>query len=174
MDTKDITKEQMGTLVLIHSLEGYVADKANKTDTLAEAVSKLDESLSMTDGEQFISDIESLTEKGYLISDAGDIEGDIDEDIVIEGGYRVPTVECITPKGKSALDEWEQEFKAGRAGLNGYSSVFSDTTVTNMIDNSKNIIINNNITTIRNSADNKFNIIKLLTDIVSALIKKKH
>ena len=46
------------------------------------------------------ADICSLTETGYILSDG------TEEHIKVD---RIPEVEGITPKGQSALNEWEEE-----------------------------------------------------------------
>ncbi len=102
MSTNDITKEQMETLVLIRSLEEFITDEHENLSKLDEVIWTLEESLSTEEHEKLVSDICKLTEKGYLLSDA-------EEEHIIED--RIPDVEGITPKGKYALDEWEQHFK---------------------------------------------------------------
>ncbi len=136
MNTKDITKEQMETLVLIRSLEEFIADKPDEFDSLAEAISRLDEGLSMEDGKQLIADIKSLTEKGYLISNAGENNENN------YTSYEMPTVEGITPKGKSALDEWEQELKESvskgkeeKVVIMNHYSLFGGITINNSLFN---------------------------------------
>lgn len=49
-----------------------------------------------------MADICKLTEKGYLLSDG------TEEHIKAD---RIPEVEGITPKGQSALNEWEKEIR---------------------------------------------------------------
>jgi len=102
MSTKDITKEQMDTLVLIRSLEEFITDEHENLSKLDEVIWTLEESLSTEEHKKLVADICKLTEKGYLLSDA------TEEHIIDE---QIPDVEGITPKGKYALDEWEQQFK---------------------------------------------------------------
>ena len=102
MDIKDITKEQLETLILIKSLEEFVTDEHENLSTLSGAVWTLEESLSDKEHEQLAADICKLTEKGYLLSDG------TEEHIKAD---RIPEVEGITPKGQSALDDWEKEIR---------------------------------------------------------------
>ena len=102
MDTQDITKEQLETLILIRSLEEFVTDEHENLSTLSGAVWTLEESLSDKEHEQLAADICKLTEKGYLLSDGTEEHIEID---------RIPEVEGITPKGQSALNEWEKEIR---------------------------------------------------------------
>ena len=102
MNTQDITMEQLETLVLIRSLEEFVTDEHENLSTLSGAVWTLEESLSDKEHEQLAADICKLTEKGYLLSDG------TEEHIKAD---RIPEVEGITPKGQSALNEWEKEIR---------------------------------------------------------------
>ena len=102
MNTQDITMEQLETLVLIRSLEEFVTDEHENLSSLSEVIWTLEESLSNEEHEQLVADICKLTEKGYLLSDG------TEEHIKAD---RIPEVEGITPKGQSALDDWEKEIK---------------------------------------------------------------
>ena len=102
MDIKDITKEQLETLILIKSLEEFVTDEHENLSSLSEVIWTLEESLSNEEHKQLVTDICKLTETGYILSDG--TEGHIEID-------RIPEVEGITPKGQSALDDWEKEIK---------------------------------------------------------------
>ena len=106
MNTKDITMEQLETLVLIRSLEEFITDEYENLESLNEVIWTLKESLSDDEHEKLVKDICRLTETGYLISDASE------EDIEME---RIPDVEGITPKGITALNELEQEVKSSLA-----------------------------------------------------------
>ena len=102
MNTQDITMEQLETLVLIRSLEEFVTDEHENLSSLSEVIWTLEESLSNEEHEQLVADICKLTEKGYLLSDGTEEHIEID---------RIPEVEGITPKGQSALNEWEKEIR---------------------------------------------------------------
>lgn len=102
MDIKDITKEQLETLILIKSLEEFITDEHENLSSLSEVIWTLEESLSNEEHKQLVTDICKLTETGYILSDA--TEGHIKAD-------RIPEVEGITPKGQSALDDWEKEIR---------------------------------------------------------------
>ena len=102
MDIRDITKEQFETLVLIRSLEEFVTDEHENLSTLSGAVWTLEESLSNEEHKQLVTDICKLTETGYILSDG------TEEHIKAD---RIPKVEGITPKGQSALDDWEKEIR---------------------------------------------------------------
>ena len=102
MNTQDITKEQLETLILIRSLEEFVTDEHENLSSLSEVIWTLEESLSDKEHEQLVADICKLTEKGYLLSDG------TEEHIKAD---RIPEVEGITPKGQSALNEWEKEIR---------------------------------------------------------------
>ena len=102
MDIKDITKEQLETLILIKSLEEFITDGHENLSSLSEVIWTLEESLSDGEHKQLVSDICKLTETGYILSDA--TEGHIETD-------RIPEVEGITPKGQSVLNEWEKEIR---------------------------------------------------------------
>ena len=94
--------EQLETLVLIRSLEEFVTDEHENLSSLSEVIWTLEESLSNEEHEQLVADICKLTEKGYLLSDGTEEHIEID---------RIPEVEGITPKGQSALNEWEKEIR---------------------------------------------------------------
>ena len=102
MNIQDITMEQLETLVLIRSLEEFVTDEHENLSSLSEVIWTLEESLSNEEHEQLVADICKLTEKGYLLSDG------TEEHIKAD---RIPEVEGITPKGQSALNEWEKEIR---------------------------------------------------------------
>ena len=102
MDIKDITKEQFETLVLVRSLEEFITEEHENLSSLSEVIWTLEESLSDGEHKQLVSDICKLTETGYLLSDG------TEEHI---GTDRIPEVEGITPKGQSALNEWEKEIR---------------------------------------------------------------
>ena len=110
MDIKDITKEQLETLILIKSLEEFVTDEHENLSSLSEVIWTLEESLSDGEHKQLVSDICKLTETGYLLSDG------TEEHI---GTDRIPEVEGITPKGQSVLNEWEKEIRRsiGKGGM---------------------------------------------------------
>ena len=110
MDTQDITKEQLETLILIKSLEEFITDEHENLSSLSEVIWTLEESLSDGEHKQLVSDICKLTETGYILSDA--TEEHIETD-------RIPEVEGITPKGQSALNEWEKEIRGsiGKGGM---------------------------------------------------------
>lgn len=117
MNTQDITKEQLETLILIRSLEEFVTDEHENLSTLSGAVWTLEESLSDKEHEQLVADICKLTEKGYLLSDG------TEEHIKAD---RIPEVEGITPKGQSALDDWEKEIRGSidRGGMNHLTYIY--------------------------------------------------
>lgn len=102
MDTQDITKEQLETLILIRSLEEFVTDEHENLSSLSEVIWTLEESLSDKEHEQLAADICELTEKGYLLSDG------TEEHIKAD---RIPEVEGITPRGEAVLDEFEHEIQ---------------------------------------------------------------
>lgn len=102
MDIRDITKEQFETLILIRSLEEFVTDEYENLSSLSDAIYTFEESLSDEEHKQLVKDICRLTETGYLMSDATGEHIEID---------RIPEVEGFTPKGQSALDDWEKEIK---------------------------------------------------------------
>ena len=102
MDTQDITKEQFETLVLVRSLEEFITEEHENLSSLSEVIWTLEESLSDGEHKQLVSDICKLTETGYLLSDGTEEHIEID---------RIPEVEGITPKGQSALNEWEKEIR---------------------------------------------------------------
>ena len=102
MDIKDITKEQLETLILIKSLEEFITDEHENLSSLSEVIWTLEESLSDGEHKQLVSDICKLTETGYILSDG------TEEHIKAD---RIPEVEGITPKGQSALNEWEKEIR---------------------------------------------------------------
>ena len=110
MDIKDITKEQLETLILIKSLEEFITDEHENLSSLSEVIWTLEESLSDREHKQLVSDICKLTETGYILSDA--TEEHIETD-------RIPEVEGITPKGQSVLNEWEKEIRGsiGKGGM---------------------------------------------------------
>ncbi len=70
MDIKDITKEQLETLILIKSLEEFVTDEHENLSSLSEVIWTLEESLSNEEHKQLVTDICKLTETGYILSDA--------------------------------------------------------------------------------------------------------
>ena len=102
MDTQDITKEQLETLILVRSLEEFITEEHENLSSLSEVIWTLEESLSDGEHKQLVSDICKLTETGYLLSDGTEEHIEID---------RIPEVEGITPKGQSALNEWEKEIR---------------------------------------------------------------
>ena len=102
MDIQDITKEQLETLILVRSLEEFITEEHENLSSLSEVIWTLEESLSDGEHKQLVSDICKLTETGYILSDA--TEEHIETD-------RIPEVEGITPKGQSALNEWEKEIR---------------------------------------------------------------
>ena len=110
MDTQDITKEQLETLILVRSLEEFITEEHENLSSLSEVIWTLEESLSDGEHKQLVSDICKLTETGYILSDA--TEEHIETD-------RIPEVEGITPKGQSVLNEWEKEIRGsiGKGGM---------------------------------------------------------
>ncbi len=115
MNTQDITMEQLETLILIRSLEEFVTDEHENLSSLSEVIWTLEESLSNEEHEQLVADICKLTEKGYLLSDGTEEHIEID---------RIPEVEGITPKGQSALNEWEKEIRGSiDKGAKGTSDI---------------------------------------------------
>ncbi len=109
MDTKDITKEQLETLVLVRCLEEFITDEHENLSSLSEVIWTLEESLSTEEHKQLVKDICILTENGYLKSDA--TEEHIKTDTI-------PEVESITLKGTSILDNWERELKENTSSKN--------------------------------------------------------
>lgn len=103
MEIKDITKEQLETLILLRSLEEFITDEDETYSSLSEAVDAFGEGLAKNEQEwdRFIKDILKLTEAGYIVSDATEES--------IKG--MMPEVEGITPKGQTALKELEQGVK---------------------------------------------------------------
>ena len=110
MDIKDITKEQLETLILIRSLEEFVTDEHENLSSLSEVIWTLEESLSNEEHKQLVTGICKLTETGYILSDG------TEEHIKAD---RIPEVEGITPKGQSVLNEWEKEIRGsiGKGGM---------------------------------------------------------
>ena len=115
MDTKDITKEQLETLVLVRCLEEFITDEHENLSSLSEVIWTLEESLSTEEHKQLVKDICILTERGYLISDAAEEHIKMDT---------IPEVEGITLKGTSILDEWEREFKKNNTSKNKANITF--------------------------------------------------
>lgn len=109
MDTRDITKEQLETLVLLRCLEEFITDEHENLSCLSEVIWTLEESLSTEEHRQLVKDICILTEHKYLKSDA------TAEHIKMD---KIPEVESITLKGISALDDWEKEFKENYVAKN--------------------------------------------------------
>jgi len=125
MDIQDITKEQFETLILIRSLEEFITDEHENLSSLSEVIWTLEESLSDEEHKQLVSDICKLTEKGYLLSDGTEEHVELD---------RIPEVEGFTPKGQSALDDWEKEMKGsidkgGATDLHLHFSLFGGCTI---------------------------------------------
>ena len=110
MDIRDITKEQLETLILIKSLEEFVTDEHENLSSLSEVIWTLEESLSNEEHKQLVTGICKLTETGYILSDG------TEEHIKAD---RIPEVEGITPKGQSVLNEWEKEIRGsiGKGGM---------------------------------------------------------
>ena len=102
MDTQDITKEQFETLVLVRSLEEFITEEHENLSSLSEVIWTLEESLSNEEHKQLVTNICKLTETGYILSDG------TEEHIKAD---RIPEVEGITPKGQSALNEFEHEIQ---------------------------------------------------------------
>lgn len=102
MDTRDITKEQLETLVLVRCFEEFITDEHENLSNLSGVIFTLEESLSTEEHRQLVKDICILTEHKYLKSDA------TAEHIKTD---TIPEVESITLKGISALDDWERELK---------------------------------------------------------------
>ena len=98
MDIQNITKEQFETLILLRSLEEFITDEHENLASLSEVIWTLEESLSDKEHKQLVGDICRLTKAGYILSDA--TEEHIETDTI-------PEVEGITPKGQSALKDWE-------------------------------------------------------------------
>ena len=115
MNTKDITKEQLETLVLVRCLEEFITDEHENLSSLSEVIWTLEESLSTEEHKQLVKDICILTEHGYLISDA------TGEHIKTD---KIPEVNSITLKGTSILDEWEQELKENNTSKNKENITF--------------------------------------------------
>jgi len=105
MSTKDITTEQMETLVLIRSVEEFISTESNDFDTLADALWTLNENFSVEDSIMLATNIKSLTKNGYLISEGTENDGT---------EYDIPEVKSITSKGIQALDIWVEEVKNGQ------------------------------------------------------------
>ena len=124
MDIKDITKEQLETLILIKSLEEFITDEHENLSSLSEVIWTLEESLSDGEHKQLVSDICKLTETGYILSDA--TEEHIETD-------RIPEVEGITPEGQSVLNEWEKEIRGsidkGGMDIHFHFSLFDGLTI---------------------------------------------
>ena len=105
MEIKDITKEQLETLILLRSLEEFISDEHETYSDLSEAVGAFGEGLVENgqgqEWDRFVKDILKLTEAGYIVSDATEES--------IKG--MMPEVEGITPKGQTALEEVEKGIK---------------------------------------------------------------
>lgn len=105
MEIKDITKEQLETLILLRSLEEFITDEHETYSDLNEAVGAFGEGLVENgqgqEWDRFVKDILKLTEAGYIVSDATEES--------IKG--MMPEVEGITPKGLATLEEVEQGVK---------------------------------------------------------------
>ena len=106
MDIQNITKEQFETLILLRSLEEFITDEHENLSSLSEVIWTLEESLSDKEHKQLVGDICRLTDTGYILSDA--TEEHIETDTI-------PEVEGITPKGQSALKDWEKEIMGSLA-----------------------------------------------------------
>lgn len=106
MDIQNITKEQFETLILLRSLEEFITDEHENLSSLSEVIWTLEESLSDKEHKQLVMDICRLTDTGYILSDA--TEEHIETDTI-------PEVEGITPKGQSALKDWEKEIMGSLA-----------------------------------------------------------
>ena len=105
MDIQDITKEQFETLILLRSLEEFIADKHETFPSLSEAVCNFADNQDTEGFNRLAKDICRLTETGYVKSDMTEIS---EEELEFN---MMPEVEGITPKGKSALEALEQEVK---------------------------------------------------------------
>lgn len=98
MNTKDITKRQFETLVLLRALKEFIKED-NEFDDLDDAVVALMEGQSI-DRDNFIKDICVLTENGYVRSDADEDSITFDE---------LPLIEDITMKGVEILDNFVKQ-----------------------------------------------------------------
>lgn len=105
MNTKDITKEQLDTLVLIHSLEEFITDEHENLSNLNDVICNFAENQT-EDFNRLAKDICKLTVAGYIKSDMPEIT---DEELEI---IEMPYVEGITPRGMTVLNELEQEVKS--------------------------------------------------------------
>lgn len=105
MNTKDITMGQLETLVLIHSLEEFITDEDEDLSSLSDIICNFADNLETKDFNRLAKDICKLTQTGYVISDMTEIT---DEELEFN---TFPDVEGITPKGITALNEFEQEVK---------------------------------------------------------------
>nr|WP_300807832.1 hypothetical protein [uncultured Acetatifactor sp.] len=114
MDIRDITKEQFETLILLRSLEEFIADKHETFPSLSEAIWKLEENLPDEDYKQLVTDICRLTETGYILSDGtAEIVKTIKDMEPLEAVEKIPIpeVEGITPKGQTEIEKLEKMLK---------------------------------------------------------------
>lgn len=105
MDIRDITKEQLETLVLIRSLEEFITDEHENLSSISDVVCTFADNLETEDFERLAKDICALTKAGYVISDMTEItEEELEFSIF-------PEVDGITPKGQTLLEEVEKGIK---------------------------------------------------------------
>ncbi len=130
MNATDITTRQLDILVLVRSVEEFIKDEHETYGDLGDALAGLAEKMQTEEVEQYIEDIFNLTEKGYLISNAEECDIEM---------LTTPYVEGITPKGKTALDEWEREITQK---LENKADMKEAQIVENINNGSNNIIIN--------------------------------
>lgn len=105
MDIRDITKEQLETLILLKSLEEFISDEHENLSCFSDVVCTYADNLETQEFERLARDICSLTKAGYVISDMTEIT---EEELEFN---TFPEVEGITPKGQTALEEVEQGIK---------------------------------------------------------------
>lgn len=105
MEIKDITKEQLETLILLRSLEEFITDEDKTLSCFSDVVCAYADNLEAEDFERLARDICSLTKTGYVVSDMTEIT---EEELEFN---TFPEVEGITPKGQTALKELEQGVK---------------------------------------------------------------
>lgn len=134
MEIRDITKEQLETLVLIRSLEEFITDEHENLSSISDVVCTFADNLETKEFERLGKDICALTRAGYVISDMTEVS---DEELEFK---IFPKVDGITPKGQTTLNEWEQEVKSEFKReekevhvINNHYSIFGDITINNSL-----------------------------------------
>lgn len=127
MNTKDITEREFETLGLIRDLKEFIKDKP-QFKTLDDAVVAIIEGQSIN-RDDFIKDINVLTENGYVKSYS------------VEG--HIPVVEDITMQGVEILQ--------GLGNSNSEKTMVVNNIINNVTNNTSNVTNN----TVKNNINNK-------------------